>query len=36
MPTNNNHKATNEEFKRKFSIFEAALYTEDACLFINW
>lgn len=36
MPTNNNHKVTDEEFKRKFSIFEAVLCTEEACLSNKW
>lgn len=36
MPANNNHKVADEEFKRKLSIFQEALWTEDTCPFTKW
>lgn len=35
MPANNNHEVADEEFKRKLSIFQEALWTADACAFTN-
>lgn len=36
MPANNNHEVADEEFKRKLSVFQEVLWTEDACPFTKW